>query len=96
MDRKAKTKKHRKSHKLWEIDLHGHSVDEAIEQVERFLDQAMLKGTPEVCLIHGHGSNKLKEAIRGHLSVSPYVAMSRPGSFVEGGDGVTVVTIREE
>ncbi len=77
------------------LDLIGKRVDEALELLERFLDRAMLEGVSDVRLVHGHGSGKLKKAIRSHLSSSPYVACFRPGDLIEGGDAVTIVTIEE-
>ncbi|MFQ5580103.1 MAG: Smr/MutS family protein [Nitrospiria bacterium] len=75
------------------LDLHGQRVEEAIEHIERFLDQAMLSREREVSIIHGHGSGRLKKAVRAYLSQSPYVDAFRPGSRWEGGDGVTVVIL---
>lgn len=76
-----------------EIDLHGARVEEGLEIVERFLDRAMLADERELRLIHGHGSGRLKKAIRDYLRASPYVAKFRPGEDYEGGDGVTIVTL---
>ncbi len=75
------------------LDLHGQRVEEAIEMIERKLDQAMLSEEREVSIIHGHGSGRLKKAVRAYLSQSPYVATFRPGNSWEGGDGITVVTL---
>ena len=47
-----------------------------------------------VQVLHGHGSGALKSALREHLARSPYVARSRPGESHEGGDAVTVVSLR--
>ncbi|HIE65755.1 MAG: Smr/MutS family protein [Nitrospira sp.] len=77
------------------LDLHGQRIEEAIELIERKLDQSMLSGEREVSLIHGHGSGRLKKAVRAYLSQSPYVESFRPGNDWEGGDGITVVTLAE-
>ncbi len=78
------------------IDLHGEPIEEALIRVERFLDKALLSGFLEVVLIHGHGTGKLKEAVRSYLGESPYVERFRPGDSWEGGDGVTVATLTRE
>lgn len=79
-----------------ELDLHGLYVDEALEAIERFLDHAMLYRRREVSIIHGHGSGKLKNAVRTYLATSPYVDTFDPGEPWEGGDGVTIVIIKNE
>jgi DNA mismatch repair protein MutS2 len=76
------------------LDIRGHATDEALEQVTAALDRATLEGAPALRIIHGHGTGKLKAALRTYLKDSPYVAHARPGDRAEGGDGVTVVTIR--
>lgn len=77
------------------LDLIGQRVEEGIVQLERFLDQAMLSGEREVRLVHGHGSGRLKKALREYLSTSPYIERFRPGDLLEGGDAVTVATLKE-
>jgi DNA mismatch repair protein MutS2 len=47
-----------------------------------------------VRIVHGHGTGRLRAAVRGHLARHPQVARVRPGSDGEGGDGATVVTLR--
>ncbi len=75
------------------LDLHAQRVEEALEQVERFLDQATVLGEYQVIVIHGHGTGKLKIAVRDYLANSPYVDSFHAGNPWEGGDGVTVVTL---
>jgi DNA mismatch repair protein MutS2 len=76
-----------------ELHLHGQRVEEGLNQLERFLDRATLSEEREVRVVHGHGSGKLKKAIRDYLKSAPYVERFRPGDLWEGGDGVTVVTL---
>ncbi len=77
-----------------ELVLIGKTVDEAIPELDRFLDQAALHGTVEVRVVHGHGTGRLRAAIRrflrGHLHAESY----RSGEPREGGDGATVVRVR--
>ncbi|MCM1339855.1 MAG: endonuclease MutS2 [Muribaculaceae bacterium] len=76
-----------------ELDLRGYRVEEALDEVEKYLDQASLANLTPVYIIHGHGTGALKQAVRDFLSTSPYVAKFRPGEDTEGGDGVSVVDI---
>ncbi len=77
-------------------DLRGARVDEALEQVERYLDRALERSVFAVFVVHGHGTGALKKAVREFLERSPYVARWRPGTRVEGGDGVSVVWLDHE
>ncbi|MCS6901517.1 MAG: Smr/MutS family protein [Myxococcales bacterium] len=74
-------------------DLRGLRVDEAIRMAEQFLDRSLGKRSV-IFLLHGQGSGALREAVRGVLSNSSGVARVRPGSPQEGGDNITVVTLR--
>jgi DNA mismatch repair protein MutS2 len=77
-----------------ELLLLGLRVEEALEQVDRFLDAVALSGLGEVRLVHGHGTGRLKTEIRKFLRGHPHVASWRAGGEGEGGDGATVVTLR--
>ncbi len=79
---------------LTTIDLRGHLTDGALERLAAKLDQAVLHDVGPIRIIHGHGTGKLKIAIRRYLAQSPYVASFRPGTRAEGGDGVTVVDLK--
>ncbi len=75
------------------IDLRGFRIDEAIADLEVFLDKASMVGLSPIEIIHGHGTGQLRIAIRDYLSDSPYVAKFRQGEDNEGGNGVTIVDI---
>jgi len=75
------------------LDLRGIRVEEALDELEIYLDKASLANLTPVTIIHGHGTGALKAAVRDYLSTSPYVAKYRPGENDEGGDGVSVVDI---
>lgn len=75
------------------LDLRGYRVEEALDEVESYLDKASLANLTPVYIIHGHGTGALKQAVRDFLKTSPYVAKFRPGEDAEGGDGVAVVDI---
>ena len=75
------------------LDLRGYRVEEALDEVESYLDKASLANLSPIYIIHGHGTGALKQAVRDFLKTSPYVAKYRPGEDSEGGDGVCVVDI---
>ena len=76
------------------LDLRGTTVDEAIDRTLAALDRAALGSSPSVRIIHGHGTGRLKTTLRAYLKDSPYVSSFRPGERAEGGDGVTIVTLK--
>lgn len=75
------------------LDLRGFRVEDALIEVRKFLDNALLAQLKEVEIIHGHGTGALKKAIREHLTSSPYVKSWRPADIRFGGDGVTVIEL---
>ena len=77
-----------------QVDVRGQAADEALDHVLAALDRATVSGAPFLRIIHGHGTGRLKSALRAYLKDSPYVADFRPGERAEGGDGVTVATLR--
>jgi DNA mismatch repair protein MutS2 len=76
------------------IDVRGNRVDEAITQVDRFLDESLLAGRDAIFVIHGHGTGALRTAVRGHLQGHSAIEKFRPGEQSEGGDGVTVAFLK--
>lgn len=76
------------------FDLRGMMQHEAVPEADRYLDQAFSSHLKTVTLIHGAGTGALRNAIRAMLKENPAVASFRPGAPMEGGDGVTVVTLR--
>lgn len=76
-----------------ELKLIGLRVEPALHDLDRFLDQALLAAYGEVRVVHGHGSGRLREAVREHLRRHPAVASQRPGKDNEGGNGATIVDL---
>jgi DNA mismatch repair protein MutS2 len=75
------------------LDLRGHRVDEALDRIDKFLDQLLVNHQHCAFIIHGHGTGALKSAIREYLRSSPYQRCFRSGRNEEGGDGITVVSL---
>ena len=76
------------------VDLRGLNFDQAQPLVDKLLDNALWAGLSRVDLIHGKGTGKLKEALRGYLQAHPLVGKLRSGNSAEGGEGVTVVELK--
>ena len=77
-----------------ECDLRGMTTEEAIAQMELFLDGARLNGIRSVSIIHGKGTGALRSAVQSALKRIPDVASFRLGRYGEGEDGVTIVTLK--
>jgi DNA mismatch repair protein MutS2 len=77
-----------------ELMLIGRRVDEGLDELDRFLDEAALAGLGEVRIVHGHGTGRLRKAVRQFLTRHAQVRGHRPGKPQEGGDGATVATLR--
>ncbi len=78
-----------------ELNLVGQRVEVALEQLDRYLDQALLANLDEVRIIHGHGSGRLRSAVRKHLDRHRAVARHHPGDERQGGDGASVAALRD-
>ena len=74
-----------------ELSLRGQRYDEAYSSLDRYLDQAYSAGLPFVRIIHGKGTGKLRELVRGELGKRDYVERYEEAQPNEGGEGVTVV-----
>ena len=77
-----------------DLDLRGQSVEEALLEVDRFLDNAVLCGLERVTIIHGKGTGALRSAVHAHLKGHRQVKGFRLGAFGEGEHGVTVVELK--
>jgi DNA mismatch repair protein MutS2 len=75
------------------LDLRGARVDEALDAVDRFIDDSLLAEQPEIYIVHGHGTGALRKAVRSHVRAHKCVSSFRPGERNEGGDGVTVAVL---
>ena len=77
-----------------EIDLRGMNADEAIAELETYMDRAMLTGYHEIYIIHGKGTMVLRKKIHEYLRTSKYVVEFKDANQNEGGVGCTVVTLK--
>ncbi len=75
------------------LDLRGARVEEALDALGQYLDDASLAGLSSVMIIHGLGTGALRDAVRAAAADHPLVREMRPGERGEGGDGATVVTL---
>jgi DNA mismatch repair protein MutS2 len=76
-----------------EVDLRGLMSEDALDKMERYLEQAYLSGLPFVRIIHGKGTGKLRQAVRTALRSHEYVKAFEEGGDKEGGEGVTVAKL---
>ena len=76
------------------IDVRGKNLDDAVMDVEKYIDDAFLSGLGEVTIIHGRGEGILSKGIRARLREMNGVKEYRRGALDEGGDGVTVVRLK--
>lgn len=77
-----------------ELDLRGLNVEEALERVDKYIDDAVIAGLHEVTIIHGKGTGTLRKAIHRHFRGHTHVESYRLGVYGEGEDGVTVVELK--
>ncbi|SFE69145.1 endonuclease MutS2 [Alteribacillus iranensis] len=77
-----------------ELDLRGVRYEDAMRQVEKYLDDAVLAGYPQVHIIHGKGTGALRKGVKELLKKHPSVKETRDGGMNEGGLGNTVARLK--
>ncbi|WP_274649360.1 endonuclease MutS2 [Paenibacillus humicola] len=90
----ASLKRTRDENVRMELDLRGANVEEAIVEVDRFLDESFLSGLGQVYIIHGKGTGVLRTGISEFLRRHKHVKSYRLGNYGEGGTGVTVAELK--
>jgi DNA mismatch repair protein MutS2 len=78
-----------------ELLLVGHTVDQALDRLEKFLDESLLGEQRTVRVIHGFGTGRLREAVVDYLHKHPLVTHVRAGTQQEGGGGVTIAELKD-
>ncbi len=76
------------------IDLRGKTIEEAILDLDKYIDDCILFGMNEATVIHGKGTGMLKKGLREYMKKHPHIASMRDGALNEGADGVTIVRFR--
>ncbi|MCR4754484.1 MAG: endonuclease MutS2 [Lachnospiraceae bacterium] len=77
-----------------ELNLLGKTVDEAIYELDKYLDDAYLAHMPSVRIVHGKGTGALRQAVHSKLKKTKYIDSYRLGEFGEGDAGVTIATFK--
>ena len=77
-----------------EINLLGKTVDEAIAELDKYLDDAYLAHLSPVRIVHGKGTGALRQGVHGYLKRQKHVKSYRLGAFGEGDAGVTIVEFK--
>ena len=78
-----------------EINLLGKTVDEALSELDKYLDDAYLAHLPSVRIVHGKGTGALRKAVQGYLRKNRVIKSFRLGEFGEGDAGVTIAEFRD-
>ena len=76
------------------MNVRGLTAEEALMEVDRALDAALLSGVGQLTIIHGKGTGVLRSAVQQHLKNHPSVKSYRLGTFGEGESGVTIVEMK--
>lgn len=78
-----------------EINLLGKTVDEALSELDKYLDDAYLAHLPSVRIVHGKGTGALRKAVHGYLRKNRIIKNFRLGEFGEGDAGVTIAEFKD-
>jgi DNA mismatch repair protein MutS2 len=78
-----------------EINLLGKTVDEALAELDKYLDDAYIAHLPTVRVVHGKGTGALRTAVHKYLKKQRHVKSFRLGEFGEGDAGVTIVEFKK-
>ncbi|MBH0230093.1 endonuclease MutS2 [Halobacillus yeomjeoni] len=80
-------------HVKMELDLRGERYEEALNRLEKYIDDALLAGYPRVSIIHGKGTGALRQAVQNYAKNHRNISSHRSGGMNEGGSGVTVLEL---
>ncbi|WP_181349773.1 endonuclease MutS2 [Thalassobacillus sp. CUG 92003] len=93
-ERPMATVKGKSHHVKTELDLRGERYEEALNHLEKYVDDAVLAGYPRVSIIHGKGSGALRTGVQNFAKTHRSVDTYRAGGMNEGGSGVTILELR--
>jgi DNA mismatch repair protein MutS2 len=77
-----------------EVNVIGQRIEDALPEIDKSLDAALLAGATHLRVIHGHGTGRLRDAVREHFREHPAVASLKRAEAREGGDGATILELR--
>ena len=77
-----------------EVNVIGQRIEDALPEIEKSLDSALLEGVGHLRVVHGHGTGRLREAVRDHFRTHPAVSSLRAAPEREGGNGATILELR--
>lgn len=77
-----------------ELDIRGRTIEEAILELDKYIDDSYLAGFKEVYIIHGKGTGALREGLQSYFKQHRLIKSHRIGKYAEGGTGVTVLEIK--
>jgi len=80
-------------HVKTELDLRGERYEDALNRLEKYIDDALLAGYPTVSIIHGKGTGALRNAVQNYAKNHRNITNHRAGGMNEGGSGVTVLEL---
>ena len=80
---------------LSELNLIGATVDQALDRLDKFLDQATIADVHELRIVHGHGTGQLRRTVAKYLKEHPLVARFEAAPENQGGTGATVVVLKD-
>ena len=78
-----------------EINLIGKNLDDAIDEMSKYIDDAFLAGLKTVHIIHGRGEGILRSGLRAELSKNKHVKSFKSAPYNDGGEGCTIVELRD-
>ncbi|PXW90063.1 DNA mismatch repair protein MutS2 [Streptohalobacillus salinus] len=92
--RPTATVKQSNSHVKTELDLRGERYEDALNMLEKYVDDALLQGHPRVSIIHGKGTGALRKGVQAFAKRHRHIASAKAGEMNEGGSGVTILEFK--
>ena len=76
-----------------EINVHGFTCEEALNLIDKYIDDAILAGLNQIKIVHGKGTGALRKSVHNYLKKNTSIKSFRLGNFGEGDIGVTIVAL---